>query len=136
MQLNTDCYPEIFRFFTAGAKKKEKLISLNSINKINHFELPKIKNGFKDNLKVWNIPDNKGVKYQKLFIEFHIFRHNKRIFDSDNLGVQIKWIIDSIKETDWLLDDDNEITYIVFPAVLDRKRTDTTIEVIVRDNNT
>jgi len=133
--LNTNIYPEIFSFFTAGAKNKDKIISLNEVVRINHFQLPKIKNLFKENLKVWNIPDNVGKKYEKLFIEFHIFRHNKRVLDSDNLGAQVKWIIDAIKDKGWLEKDDNQITYIVYPAILDRNKKDTTLQVIVRDNN-
>jgi hypothetical protein len=131
--MNFEHIPEIFRFTTAGAKFKDTIVSLNNISKWHRFKASEIKNFYKESISVWQIPDV-TKEYKKLFIEFHLLRHNKRVLDSDNLGFIIKWTIDAIKEKGWVEDDD-QITYIVFPAILDRKLNDTSIEIVVRDNN-
>jgi len=123
----------LFEFQVAGPKYKNQVISLNNVAKWLRFQGSIIKNIYKDSLKTWHIP-NAADKKEKLFIEFHLYRHNKRTLDSDNLGFIIKWTIDAIKESNWLIDDD-KITYIVYPAILDRNLEDTEIKVIVKDNN-
>jgi hypothetical protein len=115
---------------------KNQVISLNNIPKWYRFHQSKIKNEYKDMLKEWYIPTPKK-EYTSLYIEFHLFRHNKRVLDSDNLGFIIKWTLDSIKETEniekkikWLTDDD-QIQYMVVPAILNRDLKDTSITVKV-----
>jgi len=65
-----------------------------------------------------------------MFICFSIYRHNRRIFDSDALGFIVKWTIDAIKESGWLVDD-NQVTYIVHPSVLNLDLIETEIKVEV-----
>jgi len=112
-------------------RKVEEIISLNNINDWYRFNSSRIKNEYKNLLKEWYIP-KATKKHKSLFIEFHLFRHNKKTLDSDNLGFIIKWTIDAIKESNWMEDDD-QITYIVFPAILNRELKDTEIKVIIKD---
>jgi Holliday junction resolvase RusA-like endonuclease len=119
----------LFEFQVAAPKFKNQVISLNNVGKWHRFNSSSIKNLYKDNIKVWNIPEPED-KLESVYIEFHLFRHNKRTLDSDNLGFIIKWTIDAIKEKEWLIDDD-KVTYIVFPAILDRELIDTEIKVKV-----
>lgn len=122
----------LFEFQVAGPKYKNQVVSLNNVGKWIRYQSSPIKNTYKDMIKAWHIP-TADVKYKELFIEFRLFRHNKRTLDSDNLGFIIKWTIDAIKELEWIEDDD-QITYIVYPAVLDRELKDTEIKVVVKES--
>jgi len=124
---------ELFYFNTACPKYKEQVISLNNVAKWHRFHSSKIKNEYKNNLKDFYIPEAIN-KYKSLEIHFQLYRHNKRTLDSDNLGFIIKWTIDAIKELNWVEDDD-EITYKVNPAILNRDLLETEIEVKVFNNN-
>jgi len=133
---------ELFQFQTPCPKYKEQVISLNNISKWHRFHSSKIKNEFKDLLKEWYIPTPEK-QYESIYVEFMLYRHNKRTLDSDNLGFQIKWIIDAIKETEnedildnkskpitWIIDDD-KVKYSVEPAILDRDLLETELKVVV-----
>ena len=126
----------LFEFNTPCPKYKEQVISLNNVSKWLRFHQSKIKNTYKQQLKEWYIP-TPNTRYKKLYVEFHLFRHNKRVLDADNLGFIIKWTLDAIKETEnpklkitWLEDDD-QIRYLVEPAILDRELLETEIKVKV-----
>lgn len=136
----------LFEFHTPLPKYKEQVISLNNINKWYRFQSSKIKNEYKELLKDWYIPTPDNT-YEALYIEFHLYRHNKRTLDSDNLGFIIKWTIDAIKEINWKIDttgkkpktiknpgwmiDDDNITYLVKPAILNTDLEETEIKVRV-----
>jgi len=124
---------KLFEFQVAAPKYRNQVISLNNIGKWHRYQSSTIKNLYKDNLKSWNIPEA-TIKYKSLYIVFHLYRHNKRTLDSDNLGFIIKWTIDAIKESGWLIDD-NIITYKVVPAILDRNLLDTEIKVVVYEHD-
>jgi len=126
---------QLFQFNTPCPKYKEWVISLNNISKWHRFHQSKIKNQYKENLQSWYIPTPEK-EYKSMYVEFHLMRHNKRVLDSDNLGFIIKWTLDAIKETEnkelgikWLKDDD-QITYKVVPAKLDKTLLET--EIIVK----
>lgn len=125
----------IFEFTTPLPKWKNQVVSLNNANKWLRYDQSKIKNEYKDMLKDWHIP-TPDKQRKSMFIEFHLTRHNKRVLDSDALGYTIKWTIDAIKDTEneegmkWLFDDD-QITYLVHPAKLDRELLETEITVRV-----
>jgi len=126
---------QLFEFKVPCPKYQQTVISLNNVSKWHRFHQSKIKNTYKDNLKDWYIPTPEK-EYKSMYIEFHLMRHNKRVLDSDNLGFIIKWTLDAIKETrneekdiNWLEDDD-QITYLVKPAILDKELLET--EIIVK----
>lgn len=127
----------IFEFTTQCPKWKNQVISLNNVGKWLRFQGSKIKNEYKEMLKEWHIP-TPDFEHSSLYIEFHLTRHNGRVLDSDGLGFIIKYTIDAIKETAnddglrWMTDDD-QITYLVKPAVLDRDLLETEITVKVFD---
>lgn len=121
----------IFSFHAACPKYQNKVISLNKsdISKWVKWQEAVIKNEYKDNLKEWHIPDPEdGRELTNAWLEFRLFRHTGRKFDSDNLGFIIKWTIDAIKEMGWLKDDD-QIIYTVFPSVVDKTLAETEIKV-------
>ena len=83
----------IFEFHVACPKYKEKIISLNKsdVSKWLKWKETEIKNTYKDTLKDWHIPTpQEEQKLDRAFIAFHLYRHNKRKFDADNLGYIIK----------------------------------------------
>jgi hypothetical protein len=116
------------------------------VSKWLRFHSSKIKNEYKNNLKEWYIPTPEKT-FDKLLIEFHLYRHNKRTLDTDNLGFIIKWTIDAIKEINWSeewvgnkvnitkkegwMKDDDNVEYNVKPAILDKKLLETVITVKV-----
>jgi len=120
---------KLLDFSIACPKYRKKVISLNNIPLWYRYQQSKIKNEYKQNLKDFCIttPDK---KLTKMFICFSIYRHNRRIFDSDALGFIVKWTIDAIKESGWLVDD-NQVTYIVHPSVLNLDLIETEIKVEV-----
>ena len=127
----------LFDFTAPAPKYKNQVISLNNVSKWLRFHGSKIKNEYKDTLKEWYIP-SPTKEHEALYIEFHLHRHNKRVLDSDALGFIIKYTIDAIKDTEndegikWLKDDD-QITYLVVPATLNRELLETEIQVKVFD---
>jgi len=123
-----DNLKEHFTFNTPCPTYSNKVVSLNNIGKWLRYHKSKISNTYKDNLKDLFIPDNKVASLSKAHILFYLNRHNKRVLDSDNLGIIIKWTIDAIKEQNWLIDDD-KVIYTVFPSVLDKELEETQLKV-------
>jgi len=118
-------------------KKSKQVVSLNNIHQWLRFHKSKISNEYKNQLKDWYIPENPNPKYESIDIQFELKRHNKRVLDSDNLGIIIKWTIDAIKGekndkegSKWLIDDD-KVFYNVVPAILDETLLETEIKVTV-----
>jgi len=111
-----------------SGKNKNKIASLNEIIKWHWSAINKVKFEYKSNLKDWYIPKNQKEPQANMTIEFQLRRHNNRVLDSDNIGIIIKWTIDTIKEQNWLIDD-NQVTYTVIPSVLDNTVLDTTIDI-------
>lgn len=109
-------------------KNKNKIASLNEIPKWHWKTVSDVKNGFKDLLKEWYIGSTDLEPLPKMTIVFKLYRHNNRMLDSDNLGFIIKWTIDSIKESNWLIDDD-QICYTVEPSVLNKELIETSMQV-------
>lgn len=109
-------------------KNKNKIASLNELPKWHWNDVSKVKKQYKDVISDWYIGDPNGEPLESMAIVFKLKRHNGRILDSDNIGFIIKWTIDAIKESGWLVDDD-QITYLVEPSVLDRELIESTIEV-------
>jgi len=123
----------LFKFSVACPKhNKEQVVSLNNINKWLRFKKSTISNEYKNLLNDWHIP-TPNKKLKKAFIVFELYRHNKRILDSDNLGIIIKWTIDAIKNSGWLVDDD-QIFYTVVPSTLDLSLKETEITLIMFEN--
>lgn len=123
----------LLNFNIACPKYRKQVISLNNVGKWLRFHQSKIKNEYKQNLKDFCITPPPAIKYKKLFITFRIYRNNKRILDSDAIGFIVKWTIDAIKEVGWLVDDD-QITYIVFPSILNKDLVESEINVSVFEN--
>ena len=119
---------KIFEFSVAcPTYKSDVVISLNNINKWFRYKVSSISNEYKDMLTEWHIPaPNKKLK--KVYIVFELYRHNKRILDSDNLGFIIKWTIDAIKNSGWLIDDD-QVLYTVIPSTLNIDLKETEIKI-------
>jgi hypothetical protein len=109
-------------------KNKNKIASLNEVPKWHWNDTAKVKKQYKDVINDWYIGDPDGEPLSSMTVVFKLKRHNGRILDSDNIGFIIKWTIDAIKESGWLIDDD-QITYLVIPSVIDRELIESTIEV-------
>jgi len=73
-------------------KNKSKIASLNEYPKWHWATQSKVKKTFKDLLMSWFIPKSEA-KLETVKIIFKLYRHNKRVLDSDNLGFIIKWSI-------------------------------------------
>lgn len=108
--------------------KKNAIASINEVAKWHWNMVSKVKTEYKDLIKQWYLEENSGNKYRTMLIVFKLKRHNRRILDSDNLGFIIKWTIDAIKEQQWLTDDD-QVYYLVEPAVLNTDLIESSIEV-------
>ena len=102
-------YPSI-----GSGRYKNQLVSINNLNKINHFQLSKIKNKFKQDVKEWLVPEGIGEPIRDgVLIRTSIIRHNKRKFDAINTAVVVKWLEDILVESRIIEDDkDNEIHHI------------------------
>lgn len=109
-------------------KNKNKVASLNEIPKWHWKTVSDVKTQYKDTIKDWYIQSWQEEPLSSMTIVFELQRHNSRILDSDNLGFIIKWTIDAIKESGWLIDDD-QITYLVLPSKLNRDLIETSIKV-------
>jgi len=123
----------LITFSTAVPKYGGQVVSLNNAKKWLKFSETPIKNEYKISLKQFYIPERKIEPLSKAFIIFRIFRKDKRMLDSDSLGYIIKWTIDAIKEENWFIDDD-QITYIVFPSVVDKSLIETELTVSVYED--
>lgn len=98
-------------------KNKNKIATLNEVPKWHWSSVSKVKNDYKDLIKDWYLEDWNKEPLGSMTVVFSIERHNKRILDSDNIGFIIKWVLDAIKETGTLVDDD-QITYTVNPSIV------------------
>lgn len=113
------------------SKGKKQLISLNNTTRWYRYSHTKIKNGYKDLLKEFFIPDPKR-QYSSLIIEYQVLRHNKRRVDAMNIiAFSDKWFLDSLVETGWLSDDDY-CFHIIKPAVYTKDLVETQLRVTVR----
>lgn len=108
-------------------KFKNQVASLNSVARWHWKSVADIKSDYKHLIKDWYI-NTSEEPLSSMSIVFEINRHNNRILDSDNLGFIIKWTIDAIKESGWLVDDD-QITYLVLPSKLNIDLIETSIKV-------
>lgn len=110
-------------------KNKNKIASLNELPKWHWSSVDKVKREYKSVISDWYIGSYEGEPLKSMTIVFKLQRHNNRILDSDNIGFIIKWTIDAIKESGWLIDDD-QITYLVEPSELKTDLIESMIEVI------
>lgn len=110
-------------------KNKNKIASLNELPKWHWKVISDVQKQYKQIIKDWYISSYESDPLPSMTILFKLHRHNDRVLDSDNLGFIIKWTIDAIKESGWLIDDD-QITYIVEPSRVNRDLIETSIEVL------
>jgi hypothetical protein len=109
-------------------KNKNKIASLNELPKWHWSAINKVKTEYKDIIKQWYLFEWKEEPLKDMTIVFKLYRHNHKILDSDNIGFIIKWTIDAIKESGWLVDDD-QITYLVLPSTHNSELIESTIKV-------
>jgi Holliday junction resolvase RusA-like endonuclease len=108
-------------------KYKSSIASMNKVATWHWSTTLSVKKEFKKLLLDWYIPEA-SVKLASGTLVFELFRHNKKIIDSDNIGFIVKWTIDAIKESGWLIDD-NQIKYVVVPSVVKKELKETTMSV-------
>ena len=114
------------------SKDKKQLCSLNNTTRWYRYNHTKIKNGYKDLLKEFYIP-NPIKRYHSLSIEYQVERHNKRKVDAMNIiAFTDKWFLDSLVETGWLSDDD-KCYHTITPAIYKEGIAETQLRVIVRN---
>jgi Holliday junction resolvase RusA-like endonuclease len=122
---------KFFEFNIAAPKYKNQVVSLNNINKWLRWSKSKISNDYKNMLNDFYIPEP-TEQLRSSWIRFDLYRHNGKVLDSDNLGIIVKWTIDAIKQKGWL-EDDNQVTYSIFPSIMDRNLVETEIKVSMFD---
>jgi hypothetical protein len=127
---------KLFEFNVPCPKYKEQVVSLNNFSKWYRFKGSTIKNTYIELLHEWCIPEPEET-LDEILVEYHLYRHNKRVLDADNLGFIIKWTNDAIKNKKnelknlTFLTDDDQVHYYVKPAVLNRELLETEIKVKV-----
>jgi hypothetical protein len=89
-----------------AGKHKGSLCTMNQMPYYYRYQITKIKQEFKSLLQEWYIQPNNGNKYREADIHFTIQRNNMKKLDSDAQCLMTKYIIDSLVDQDWLLDDD------------------------------
>lgn len=112
------------------AKYKNQLISLNNVSKWQRYSAKKVKDEYKQMLKDFYLVENENDAYKTLTVKFEIIRHNNRKFDADNGAYSYKWIIDTLVELGWLLDDD-QVRYEVEPSIVNSSLKDTSVRVSI-----
>jgi Holliday junction resolvase RusA-like endonuclease len=110
-----------------SGKYKNQLCTLNNIPKFFRYQKTKIKNDFKDSLKGWSVPRVEH-SHETGLIEFELYRPTKLRLDADAGALIYKWIMDLLVEEGYYKDDD-KITLVLKPVVIDKERTETQIKV-------
>jgi len=112
-----------------SGKKKDVLCSNNNIPLWYRFAKTKIKNTFKKDIMDWFMPKHEDNPYISSDIRFTIHRPDNKKIDSDAFGISsYKWIIDTLVEQGYLVDDD-KCKIILEPTILS---SDGQIETSVR----
>jgi hypothetical protein len=112
-------------------KKKNQLATVNNIPYFYRFHKTRIKNGVKTRLKDWLLPKNEGKVYREGLVEFRLYRPSKKRLDADaGSGTVYKWIVDTLVEQGYFEDDD-QITFVLKPVIVETHRVETDIEVKV-----
>jgi hypothetical protein len=113
-----------------AGKRKGQLVTLNSAPYWYRYQKTKIKNGVKTRLTDWLVPKYNGEPHREGRIEFRLYRPSKKRLDADAGSFVNKWIIDTIVEQGYFVDDDR-ITLVLHPVVIEEDRVETDIEVKV-----
>jgi Holliday junction resolvase RusA-like endonuclease len=114
-------------------KYKNQLCTLNNIPKFYRYEKTKIKNKFKEQLLGWTVP-RVDYNYPEGYVEFQLYRPTKLRLDADAGALVYKWIVDLLVEEGYFKDDD-QITFILKPVIVDKERVETEIKVTVYAND-
>jgi len=112
------------------SKGRKQIVSLNNIARWKRFGEADIKNGYKELLQDFFIPDAINM-YQSLKLEYKVLRHNFRKADAMNVvPIADKWFLDKLVDMGWLNDDDN-CSHNISPAEFTESLIETQLSVRV-----
>ena len=114
-----------------SGSRKNQLCTMNNAPYWYRYNKTKIKNGVKARLVEWLVPKYDKEPHATGKIEFRLYRPTKLRLDPDaGCGSAYKWIIDTIVEQGYFIDDDR-LTLVLYPVVVEPERVETDIEVKV-----
>lgn len=112
------------------SKGKKQIASLNNLSRWYRHNHTKIKNGYKDLLRDFYVPEPNQI-YNSLLFKYEIQRHNNRRADSMNLvPLADKWLVDLMVDIGWMKDDD-KCYHMISPAVYKKGIVETQLRVQV-----
>jgi len=113
-----------------SGKKRNMLATMNAVPYWYRYSKTQIKNGVKARLTEWLVPEYDKEPHQEGRIEFRLYRPSKVKLDADAGSFVNKWIIDTLVEQGYFVDDD-KLTLVLYPVVVEPERVETDIEVKV-----
>ncbi len=126
-------FTTVFPTISKTGKHSKKLVTVNSIPHWYRYKKTEVKNNFKESLGSWTIPEYDKEPHKSGTVEFTLLRHNNRRIDADSCTFVGKWLVDFLVERGYFLDD-NEITFIYRPALMNQDVVETSINVKVYAN--
>jgi len=135
--MNPSCEP-ILEFTCAlpkigVGKHKNEYVLMNNASVWLRFYKPKIMSAFKERITSWSIPIS-TLKSKSGRIEYQLYRPNKKRLDSDAPSYVYKWIMDTLVDLGYFIDD-NDITLVLKPVIVEKDRVETEVRVTVYGTN-
>lgn len=111
-------------------KAKNQLVLMNNASVWMRYYQTKIKKTYKDHLKEWHISES-SLALESGTVEFQLYRPTKRRLDADSIAFIGKWTVDFLVEQGYFIDDD-QVTFVYKPVIVEKDRVETEIKVTVR----
>ena len=113
-----------------AGKFKNQLAVNNTIPNWYRWYKKKIKDTFKQLLAEWHIEESQ-LALDDVTVEFQLYRPTARKLDADSIAISAgKWTVDLLVERGWIKDD-NTVTFIYKPVIIERDRVETDVKVSV-----
>lgn len=131
--MTSSCEP-ILEFTCALPKigigvRKNEYVLMNNASIWLRFYQTKIKTQFKNHISNWCIPES-NLKHKSGRIEYQLYRPSKKRLDADAPSYIYKWTMDTLVSQGWFLDD-NDITIVLRPVIVEPNRVETEFKVSV-----
>lgn len=112
----TTLFKRVIHFPVYKTKKSKQILSLNNMSKWFRYSKTKLKNDYKSILLDLYLPEPPEKPYHEVYIHYRVLRHNKIRIDSMNVVPwSDKWLVDTLVEMGWLVDDD-KVHHVIEPA--------------------
>ena len=114
-------------------KHKNEYVLMNNASVWLRFYKSKIMAEFKEHISSWSIPES-SLLLGSGRIEYQLYRPNKKKLDNDAPSYVYKWVQDTLVAQGYFKDDD-QITSILRPVIVERNRVETEVKVAVYGTN-